>query len=475
MNQENIQENRSKRFLKAIGLYAIGNLGSKLITFLMVPLYTYYVNASDYGLYDICLTLILFAIPFMTLQLRDGAFRFLVDADDEKRRSIVITFAYRVMFVTSIIAILIGGCVEIFASVQYMWLAILLLIVMSFYEVVVQITRGLGNTVSFVGAGILSSLCIGVFSVIFVVWLKMGIEGIFIANILARAVALIYIELKDRIICKYLVSKPDYGAIRSEIVKYSLPLIPGLVFWWIIGSTDRLFIEHYLGLTANGLYAVAFRLVSVLHVLATIFYQAWQETALRQYESADRDKFFSDMFNNYLYVLSCVLIVFVFTLRLCYGWLVSEEFVVSVKYLYFMAVSVLLFALVAFMDMGYQCAKDTKQTLPAIILAAVVNVVSNFVLVRYIGLWGVVVTSVLTYLVLLIYRVYDMRRYFKLQLYAHSIIPILLLILGAIMYYLTSNTICDAVFVFVVLLLTVYFMPSEIKSMILSKIKKTRR
>ena len=118
-------------------------------------------------------------------------------------------------------------------------------------------------------------------------------------------------------------------------------------------------------------------------------------------------------------------------------------------------------------------SKDTKQTLPAIILAAVVNVVSNFVLVRYIGLWGVVVTSVLTYLVLLIYRVYDMRRYFKLQLYAHSIIPILLLILGAIMYYLTSNTICDAVFVFVVLLLTVYFMPSEIKSMILSKIKKT--
>ena len=83
MEQDNIiHQNRSKKFIKAIGLYAIGNLGSKLITFLMVPLYTYFVNPADYGLYDLSLTLIFFAIPFMTLQLRDGAFRFLVDNID---------------------------------------------------------------------------------------------------------------------------------------------------------------------------------------------------------------------------------------------------------------------------------------------------------------------------------------------------------------------------------------------------------
>lgn len=473
MSQENLQQNRTTRFLKAIGLYAIGNLGSKLITFLMVPLYTYYVNASDYGFYDICLTLIFFAIPFMTLQMRDGAFRFLVDADDDKRRSIVVTFAYRVMFVSSIVAIIVGGCVEMFASVQYLWLAILLLIVMSFYEVVVQITRGLGNTVSFVGAGIISSLGIGVFSVVFVVFFDMGIEGVFIANILARVVALGYIEIKDCIICRYLVAKPDYGTIRKEILKYTLPLIPGLVFWWIIGSTDRLFIEHYLGLSANGLYAVAFRLVSVLQVLATIFYQAWQETALRQYESDDRDKFFSDMFNNYLYVLLCVSIVFVFSLRMCYGWLVSEEFSTSVQYLYPMAVSVVLFALVAFMDMGYQCAKDTKRTLPAIILAAVINLVLNFTLIRYIGLWGVVTTSIVTYLVLLVYRIYDMRRYFKLRLYKRSMIPVVLLLVGFVLYCATTSMVIDIIMVVFVSLVFIFFMPEEIKAMLMSKIRRT--
>ena len=410
----------------------------------------------------------------MTLQMRDGAFRFLVDADDDKRRSIVVTFAYRVMFVSSIVAIIVGGCVEMFASVQYLWLAILLLIVMSFYEVVVQITRGLGNTVSFVGAGIISSLGIGVFSVVFVVFFDMGIEGVFIANILARVVALGYIEIKDRIICRYLVAKPDYGTIRNEILKYTLPLIPGLVFWWIIGSTDRLFIEHYLGLSANGLYAVAFRLVSVLQVLATIFYQAWQETALRQYDSDDRDKFFSDMFNNYLYVLLCVSIVFVFSLRMCYGWLVSEEFSTSVQYLYPMAVSVVLFALVAFMDMGYQCAKDTKRTLPAIILAAVINLVLNFTLIRYIGLWGVVTTSIVTYLVLLVYRIYDMRRYFKLRLYKRSMIATMLLLVSFVCYYLIIGVMANIIYLILLVIVFVMAMPNELKQFCKAKFRYQR-
>ena len=468
---KSLQQDRSKRFLKAIGLYAIGNLGSKLITFLMVPLYTYFVNPADYGFYDLCLTLILFAVPFMTLQMRDGAFRFLVDNNDENKRKAIVTFAYKVMLTTSLIAIACGLVLSAFAPIRYLWLMLLLLIVMSFYEVVVQITRGLGNTVSFVSAGIISAFGIGIFSILFVVCLNMGIEGIFWANILARVISLFFVELKDKIISRYFVGKPYYGTIKSDIIKYSLPLIPNLVFWWVIGSTDRLFIEHYLGLPVNGVYAVAYRLVSVMHVLSTVFYQAWQETAFLQYESSDRDRFFSGMFNNYLYVFSGMLILFVFVLRANYGWLVSEEFAESVKYLYPMAMSTLLFALVAFMDMGYQCAKDTKRTLPAVILASGVNLVSNYFLVRTIGLWGVVLTSMLTYLVLLIYRIYDMKRYFKLTFYRRSIYPIIMLLVGLVFYYVTESVMSDILMAVVVFWVYVYFAPREVKALVLSKVK----
>ena len=47
---------RGKQFLKSVGIYAVGNIGSKLITFLMIPLYTFFVETSEFGYYDLCLT-----------------------------------------------------------------------------------------------------------------------------------------------------------------------------------------------------------------------------------------------------------------------------------------------------------------------------------------------------------------------------------------------------------------------------------
>ncbi|MEG2243548.1 MAG: hypothetical protein RSC87_08765, partial [Muribaculaceae bacterium] len=135
---------RSGKLLKDIGIYAIGNLGSKLVTFLLVPLYTFYIRPAEYGYYDICLTAIFILIPFLSLQLRDGGFRFLIDTDDTSRKQSIVTFVYKTLFRNSIVCIFIGVFVYMFTSVQYLWLLVELLIVMSIYEVVIQIIRGLG-------------------------------------------------------------------------------------------------------------------------------------------------------------------------------------------------------------------------------------------------------------------------------------------------------------------------------------------
>lgn len=468
------KHNRAEKFLKDLGVYAIGNLGSKLITFLMVPLYTYYINPSDYGFYDICLVLVFAAVPLMTLQLRDGTFRFLIEDNSERNRQAVATFAYKVMATTTVIALLVGVVLALFHPIRYMWHVVALLVVMSFYEVVTQMTRGLGNTVSFVMSGIISSFGIGVFSLVFVVWLDWGISGIFIANILARFVSLVYIELKDAIIRKYMVAKPEYGTLRSEILKYSLPLLPGVFCWWIIGSSDRFFIERFLGLSINGIYAVAFKFTSILQILATIFYQAWQETALKQYNSADRDKFFSDMFNGYIYIMSFLMVIYTFVLKVNYGWLVSDEFAESKLCIYPMAIAAVLYALSAFMDMGYQCAKDTKRTLPAVVLAAIVNLVLNFVLIRHFGLWGVVLTGILTYAVLLSYRLHDMKRYFKLSCYRGSILPILVVMISVIPYYWADELWINMLYLIFVIAIFVKYMPEKLKMMAREKMKLQR-
>ena len=422
--------------MKDLGIYAIGNLGAKIITFAMVAVYTHYVSKSDMGYYDLCLTVLFLIIPFVTLQLRDGAFRFLLESDDSEQRSKIITFVYRTLITSSVVSLVVALMLALFAGIDYVWLCFLLLVVMSFYEVITQVARGLGRNVEFVVAGIISSLGILVFSVVFVIILPWGVAGIFIANILARIAALAYLEMRLKIIATYFKFNIDLGQVSRDLLKYSLPLLPGSLCWWLTGSSDRWFINYYLDLEANGVYAVAFRFNSIILILTTIFYQAWQETAILQYNSPDRDKFFSKMFNTYISVLAILLTAYAFMLKILYPVIVDVGYQEGVNYLYAMGISAVLFALSAFFDMGYQCAKDTVSTLPAIVLAAVVNIVCNYFLVKYYGVYGAIATSIITYAVLFVWRLHDMKRYFRLSFYPSTAIAVIIILLGVIPYHL---------------------------------------
>jgi len=475
-DNNNKTTSRGSKFLKDIGIYAIGAIGSKIITFLMVPLYTYFVHdTSDFGYYDVCLTVCFLLMPFVTLQLRDGAFRFLLDCDDETRRQRIVTFVSRTMLSTMSLAVMVTIVLALTTHIAYLGYVLALLVAMSLQEVFSQVFRGLGNNRAFVMVGILSALGIGLFSVLFVAGLGWGIKGVFLANILARILALAFVELRVNLIFKYTRWSLSSLEVGKDILRYTLPLLPGSLCWWITGSSEPLFIKHFIGLDVNGVYAVAMRFTGIISTLAIIFYQAWQETAILQYNSPDRDRFFSKMFNGYIFLLATILVGYVFLLKVNYWWLVAPEYQYSLLFIYPLGVSAVIFAVAAFFDMGYQCAKDTKRTLPAIVLAAVVNVVLNLTLIRLIGIYGVILTQIVTYLVLVVYRWHDMKRYFVLKIDVRVVVPIVVILVSAVPFYLSSNSWYDIAFMLVALAIIAWSSDREMREMLLSKILKKHR
>ena len=348
-DNKNKAGSRSSKFVKDIGIYAIGNIGSKIITFLMVPMYTHYVDKSDFGYYDVCFTWCLLLMPFVTLQLRDGAFRFLLDCDNDTRRQRIVTFVSRTMISTTVLSCIITAALAMLTNIQYLGYALGMLLAMSFQEVYSQVFRGLRNNRAFVTVGILSALGIGLFSIFFVVGLGWGIKGIFLANILARVLALIIVEARVRLITRNTRWSISSREVAHDILRYTLPLLPGSLCWWLTGSSDRLFITYFLGLDVNGVYAVATRFTGIIYTLAVIYYQAWQETAILQYNSPDRDRFFSRMFSSYITLLGLILVGYVFLLKVNYGWLVAEQYRESLNYIYPLGLSAVILPLLPFL------------------------------------------------------------------------------------------------------------------------------
>ena len=123
--------------------------------------------------------------------------------------------------------------------------------------------------------------------------------------------------------------------------------------------------------------------------------------------------------------------------------------------------------------MGYQCALDTKRTLPAIVLAAVVNVALNFLLIKPLGVYGVIVTQLITYLVLVIYRWHDMKRYFVLKIEPRTAIPVAAMLLSAIPFYYSHSIAIDILFAIAVIAVLAWLYRNELRELWQTKITKT--
>lgn len=469
----NKPQNRSRKIFNDILIYGIGSLGSKMLTFLLLPIYTFYIQPSEFGYYDLSLNAIFLLMPFLTLQLREGVFRFLIDNNDNDLRVSIISDTYKLLALTAIIGVFLGLILHQIVHIRHFWWIVGTLYTLSWYEVQVQIVRGLKRTNLFVGISILSSFLIALFSYLFVILLKWEIEGIYIAYILARFISLIVIEAYLSIFKNYFRINRQTKFFRKELLAYSLPLLPNVLCWWIISSSAVFFIKYFLGLEMNGQYGIAAKFSTIIMVLSGIFYQAWQETAITQFDKPDRDIFFSKMLNIYFGFMVFLCLGCSFLLKLLYGFIVQVEYQQSESLLFPLCIAVAFYALAVFLDLIYQCTKHTYKLLPSIIIAAFVNLIFNWVGVLLCGIWGILFSGIFTWVFLFCYRIIDIRKYMSLTLNKQFYFCLIQIGLGAFCYYLIDNSLL-LVLAFVILCFTTGFLYKDELRLFYNQILKNK-
>lgn len=461
------QSRRWKKFVHDVGIYGVGNVGAKVITFLMVPLYTHFIpDTAAFGYFDICLTAAFLLSPLITLDLRDGLFRYLLDADSDRARSTIITASCRVLARTLALSLAIMLAVAFFVSIEHSWLTLALLLSVAVLEVYGQTVRGLGRNHVFVGMGLATALLIALLSIVFVAWMDMGIAGVFIANIAARVLPIAVVELRLRLVSRHFDAGVAWKPQARELLRFSLPLLPAIVIWWVLSFGDRWFVLWAAGAEANGIYAVAARFTGAIYTFTVIVQQAWQETAILQFRSADRDRFFSQIFTLFIYAVCGVVIVYVVVLKFNYGWLVEAHYASSLQYIFPMAIAAGIFSLANFLEMGYQCARETRRALPASIATGMVNVVFNLLLAPLWGTWGVVTASLVSFTFFAIYRYADTRRYFTLTPSWRTLVPVAMVALVGACLYTTMAWWCFAVVACISLAAIVLSLPQSWRTLL---------
>ena len=435
-----MEQDRNKKLVKDFITYGVGNLGAKVITFLLFPFYTFFIAPDDFGYFNKALVTVFLLMVVVSLQLREGVFRFLIDNADEANRRSVIRQSYRLLFGMMVVVSALYLLVSAFIPIRCGYYILGLLLTLSFYEVQIQIVRGLRRTQFFVLCGLISSILIALFSVVFVKYLKWGIEGIFFANILARLLVLVLMEIKLSTLRQFFSFRnANDPPLARQLLKYCAPLIANGIFLWVMGSVFFHIIDNFLGEYATGLYSAVFKFAEIIGIMSFIVFQAWQETSILQLHSEDRDRYYSSMLNTYLLLLTGFVIALTFVLKSIYGIVVDKQYTSSIFYLYVLCISQIGYALQGFVGAIFLAKKNTFQLLYISFASALVGLVSYYFLIRYVGLMGAAIGYGVSFFFMFVCYLVTIRKTVKISFTMPALFAsILILTGGGFIFHMTE-------------------------------------
>ncbi|GAA0780862.1 lipopolysaccharide biosynthesis protein [Hathewaya limosa] len=407
--------NKGKRLLIDMFLYAIGDFGSKIISFLLVPFYTRYLSTGEYGSLDLVNTTQSLIIPIISLQLTSGIFRYLLDDkyDSKDVVSTGVNFTLISSFISAIVFMIIYKVFDL--QIPYIGVIVVFFLFSMVNNMFRQILRGLDNIKVYSITGILSTLFFCLLNIWFIGGLGMSYEGMIYANVITLFLVTIIIIFWGKLF-KYYDIKMFNKDLFKELLTYSIPLIPNTINWWIMNVSDRYLLNVYIGLSAVGIYSIANKFASFLFMFNSIFDRAWQTSAIENYHSENRDAFFTSVFNKLLKFQVLMVLGCIIALKPCMTFLVGPEYREAWKYANILFIANMFLSFGLFYGVAYNCAKKTKDAFTTTVYSAILNFLINFLLIKYIGIYAAAISTLLAYLALWISRIFTIKKYFKVKI-----------------------------------------------------------
>ncbi|SDM67794.1 oligosaccharide flippase family protein [Siphonobacter aquaeclarae] len=403
---------QSKVLLKSTLVYTIGNIGSKIITFCLLPVFTFYLNKSDLGKYDLMLNTISLLVPFVNLQISDAVYRWLIESKgDEEIKKKAITNGLVVVTVSTLLFIGLFWIVNQFVHFEFSVYFIFILVVSCYFPFLQQLIRGLGKGNLYSLVGIINALLIAFVNAFFLIFVKNGVSGLFIALILANAVSIGFIVYSLKLNRFVSLDLFDLGEAK-KMLSYSWPLIPNMISWWLISTIDRYIILYFLNTDANGIYAVSTRFPAIITVINSVFLLAWQDHAVVNESKTD---FVSNTFRKYIIFEFSLIFLLIAGSRFMVEYFIDARYLESWQYMPFLYLGVAFSSFAAYVGVGYQKERKTVGIFVTTLVGTVVNIIISSVLINYIGLFGPGIGVFVSFFLVYLIRLKETKSFFPVH------------------------------------------------------------
>ncbi len=389
-----------QRLFKHTSIYSIGNVSMRAGAFILLPLYTRYLSVAEYGTLEIMNSTSQIISSFVSVGLAHATLRFYFEYEDETDRLAVISTSLITSIVVTALSVLVLSCFSTFLSkLLFDSTDLVLALNISFAIIVFEMARQIG--LSYMRAKEYSLfyviLCLmqlfvqvgcNIYTVAF---LKLGVTGVLIGNLLSVFVGLL---ISAVLIVKECGLRFHFRKIK-QMYLYSYPFLFNGIFSAVVSNADRFIIKSFLSMDAVGIYGLAIKFATLIQEIIIEPFQrsfgAFRFSVMKQ----DNAREIQMKTLNYLvFVVAwgglAIALASVDIVRL----LTTEQYFGVSNYIPLIVLSYIIGSCNYVFQTGILYQKQTIKLFYANVFSGVIEVTLFFILIRYLGIYGACLTLI---------------------------------------------------------------------------------
>ena len=429
-----------KRLLSNVAILGAGTFASKVLVFLLMPLYTRLLSPSEFGTADLISQTANLLIPMAAVGICDGIFRFTLDSSEDKKK--VLSTGMAILLLGS--AVMCGGAqiLRIFAPLKnYVFLVIAYVVAANIHLAFANYVRAEGRNALFAIQGIINTLLTIGFNLLFLVaapklipelvsaYADFMCVGYVLSVVIADAIMCIILYFVGKLY-KDISPKAIDKKLAKNMLKFSIPYVPTTIMWLITSVSDRYIVAYYHDTDVNGLYAVAYKLPTMISLVSGVFIEAWHFSSVKESDEKERSQFFGTVYNSFMGVMFMGGTVIISCAQILTRLLVSAEYYESWRYVPTLVVATVFSTLVSFLGSVYFLKKKSAVSMLTAMCGAGANIILNFALIPKWSAMGAAIATLCCYLLVYIIRAVNTKKYMRFDLHTVRVI-INTLLLGA--------------------------------------------
>lgn len=433
--------NKYTKLLKNTSIMGVGAFLSKVLVFLLLPIYSSVMSTADYGVADIVAQSSNLLMPIVTLGICTAVFRFSCDKKTDHKAIFTVGFII-LLFGMVLFAAFIPLFKKVYVLDEYLLLFGLYVFMYGLHTLCGQYLRGVDKVKEFAVKGVLCTVFTLVFNILLLVVFPLGVTGYLVANILADFFTVVYMFRVGNLVDAFDIKKFSFGLL-FEMLKYSLPLVPTTICWWITNISDRYIVLYMVDESASGIYAMSYKIPNIITMITGIFSDAWQMSLIDESNQGSVSKFLTKIFESYkavLFIVGSGLILFV---KVITGILIKNDFYIAWKYTTLLVVATICMSMVNFISVIFHVKKKSVNSLICATCGAGINILGNILLIKSYGAVGAAIATVISYVIVYVVATSRSLEYVKYKVFfTKTMVNIGLLTVQSIIMMLVPGVAC---------------------------------